>query len=84
MLRGSVFPNPTSALASLVIVSDRKTPAKIRVMNTFGRICTEFTTTINDGLTLVPMDASELPAGHYLVAIEQGGFVARVPWMVAQ
>lgn len=84
MLRGSVFPNPTSALASLVVVSDRSAPARISVVNTFGRTCSEFATTISEGLTLVPIDARELPAGQYLVMIEQDGFVTRVPWMVAQ
>ena len=84
MLRGSVFPNPTSAFASLVVASVRTTPAKIWVTNTFGRMCVEFATVINEGLTLVPMDASELPAGQYLVVIEQDGFITRVPWMVAQ
>jgi hypothetical protein len=39
---------------------------------------------IDDGLTLVKMDASELPAGQYLIMIEQDGFVTRVPWVVAQ
>ncbi len=84
MLRGSVFPNPTSALASLVVASDRTVPARIWVTNTFGRTCADFTATINEGLTLVPMDASELPPGHYLLVIEQDGFVTRVPWMVSQ
>jgi hypothetical protein len=84
MLRGSVFPNPTSALASLVVVATRTAPAKISVINTYGRACAEFAAMIDDGLTLVKMDASELPAGQYLIMIEQDGFVTRVPWVVAQ
>lgn len=84
MLRGSVFPNPTSALASLVVVATRTAPAKISVINTYGRACAEFAAMIDDGLTLVKMDASELPAGQYLIMIEQDGFITRVPWVVAQ
>ena len=65
----TVYPNPTQALVNLKIENQSIEDFSFQLMDPIGR--TIITQTINDNLTVIPMDA--LASGSYILTVSNSG-----------
>jgi hypothetical protein len=83
-LRGSVFPSPASDHATLVVGSATSASAHIDIVDAFGRTWARLESALGTGLTTIPIPMSPLPSGQYMIVVQSGGFLVRVPMVVSQ
>jgi hypothetical protein len=83
-LRGSVFPSPANDHATLVVGAVTSATASIEIVDAFGRTWASLESALGTGLTTIPIPVSPLPSGQYMIVVQSGGFLVRVPMVVSQ
>jgi hypothetical protein len=83
-LRGSVFPSPANDHATLVVGSATSATAFIEIIDAFGRTWARLESALETGLTTIPIPLSPLPSCQYIIVVQSGGFLVRVPMVVSQ
>lgn len=85
----SVFPNPASSMATLVIVGgDQLIPSRntvmVRVMDSFGQpVLTMKRSLQPEQTSLIPLELGNLMAGMYLIEVQNGIVSYVVPFVVS-
>lgn len=67
-----VFPNPATDFARMVVDVKQAGPSLIRLMDLNGRIVKAISRELTNGLQLIDLDLSDIPAGLYQITLIQG------------
>ena len=68
----AVFPSPTRGICTIDLQNATDGAAVVRVMDGFGKQCYTRNATVKAGQLTETLDLSDLPAGLYIVRVQQG------------